>query len=185
MHKDLNFGKTAYVNYPNILLVNKKQRIIIGIVAILLFSGVGFLFQQYVASQRQISNLTSQVDDLEDELKDTKDKITNLENENSELESKLSNVQHFDNVGTIGQGFTESATNYTGQVLETTIDGDFEGWDGETIFKMMNGTIWQQSSYDYTYHYAYMPDVIIYRKGGSFYMKVEDVDDEIQVRQIK
>jgi hypothetical protein len=31
-------------------------------------------------------------------------------------------------------------------VIESQIDGDFEGWDGETIFKLTNGEIWQQRS---------------------------------------
>ena len=68
--------------------------------------------------------------------------------------------------------------------MESQIDGDFEGWDGNTIFKMMNGTIWQQVSYDYTYHYAFMPTVIIYKKSGAYYMKVEGVDKEIKVRRL-
>ena len=70
-------------------------------------------------------------------------------------------------------------------VIETQIDGDFEGWEGETIFKMMNGQIWQQSSYDYTYHYAYSPEVLIYEFNGSWIMRVEDVDETIEVTQLK
>ena len=31
-----------------------------------------------------------------------------------------------------------------GSVIESKIDGEFEGWEGDTIFKMMNGQIWQQ-----------------------------------------
>lgn len=165
--------------------MSKKQKIIGWSLIILVIFGFAFLFQKYNSSQKRVGTLSSQVDDLEDELKEAKDKISELEDENEELEDKLSNVQHFDDNGTIGHGFTESGTNYTGQVIETQIDGEFEGWEGETIFKMMNGTIWQQASYAYTYHYAYMPDVIIYRKGGAYYMKVENVDDEIQVRQIR
>ena len=69
-------------------------------------------------------------------------------------------------------------------VLNTTIDGDFEGWEGETIFKMMDGSVWQQSSYSYTYHYSYMPDVLIFIKNGAYHMKVEDVDEIIQVERI-
>lgn len=70
-------------------------------------------------------------------------------------------------------------------VIETQIDGDFEGWEGETIFKMMNGQIWQQSSYDYAYHYAYSPEVLIYEFDGSWIMRVEDVDETINVTQLK
>tara|TARA_B100000768_G_scaffold149994_1_gene144529 strand:- start:31 stop:534 length:504 start_codon:yes stop_codon:yes gene_type:complete len=69
-------------------------------------------------------------------------------------------------------------------VLETQIEGEFEGWEGETIFKMMNGQIWQQSTYDYMYHYAYSPEVLIYEYKGSWIMKVEDVDDTIEVSLI-
>ncbi len=29
--------------------------------------------------------------------------------------------------------------------------GTFNGWDGETIFNLDNGQVWQQSQYDYMY----------------------------------
>lgn len=68
------------------------------------------------------------------------------------MEKQLYNVQHFNVNGSIGEGYVEDAVNFTGDAIETSIDGDFEGWDGETIFKMMNGSIWQKASYNYTYH---------------------------------
>lgn len=71
------------------------------------------------------------------------------------------------------------------EVIKTQINGDFEGWEGETIFKMMNGQIWQQTSYDYTYHYAYSPEVLIYEFDGSWVMKVEDFDETINVILLK
>jgi len=70
-------------------------------------------------------------------------------------------------------------------VIETQISDEFEGWEGETIFKMMNGQIWQQSIYAYMYHYAYSPSVLIYEFKGSWTMKVEDIDETIQVIQLK
>jgi hypothetical protein len=69
--------------------------------------------------------------------------------------------------------------------IETQIQGEFEGWDGETVFKLDNGQIWQQSSYAYTYHYAYRPKVLIYKSGGVYKMKVDGVEDTIQVRRLK
>ena len=78
-----------------------------------------------------------------------------------------------------------SGVQSSGQVIESQIGGTFNGWDGETVFKLTNGQIWQQSSYAYTYHYAYRPDVMIYRSGGGYKMKVDDVDDEISVRRLK
>ena len=71
----------------------------------------------------------------------------------------------------------------TSSVIETRIDGDFEGWEGETIFKLMNGQIWQQS--EYNYHYAFMPEVLIYRSGGGYKMKVDGIGDSIRVTRLK
>jgi hypothetical protein len=73
----------------------------------------------------------------------------------------------------------------TPEVIESAIDGDFEGWDGDTLFKLRNGQIWQQSSYDYTYHYSYSPKVLIYRSGSVYKMKVDGVDDSISVTRLK
>jgi hypothetical protein len=71
-------------------------------------------------------------------------------------------------------------------VIETKIDGDFKGWEGETIYKLRNGQIWQQSGYHYHYHYAYAPNVVIYKVGSSYKMKVlGDNDQPISVTRIK
>jgi uncharacterized coiled-coil protein SlyX len=168
--------------------MNKRQIVLFSIVSIVVLTTLILQFNKNSSNRKTISTLNSQVDDLEDELKKAKDETAELEEKVSDLEEQLSEVKHFDNDGFIGQGYSSSSSGgvtYTGNAITTKIDGEFNGWDGETIFKMMNGTIWQQSSYNYTYHYAYMPDVIIYKKGGTYYMKVEDVDDEIQVTQIK
>lgn len=79
----------------------------------------------------------------------------------------------------------ETSAGSTPDVIESHIDGQFEGWDGETIFKLENGQIWQQSSYAYTYHYAYRPEVIIYKTRGGWKMKVDGVDDTIYVKRLK
>jgi len=69
--------------------------------------------------------------------------------------------------------------------VESTIAGDFNGWDGETMFKLDNGQIWEQAEYEYMYSYAYRPDVTIYQTSGGCRMKVEDEEDTILVRRIK
>ncbi len=73
----------------------------------------------------------------------------------------------------------------TPEVIESEIDGEFHGWDGETMFKLTNGQIWQQSEYDYEYEYAYRPDVTIYKTAVGYKMKVEDMEDTIYVKRIK
>jgi len=70
-------------------------------------------------------------------------------------------------------------------VVESHIDGNFEGWSGQTIFRLTNGQIWQQASYAYTYHYAFRPKVMIYPSGGGYIMRVDGVRQTIQVRRLK
>lgn len=70
-------------------------------------------------------------------------------------------------------------------VIESQIDGDFEGWEGETIVKLMNGQIWQQTEYYYRYHYSFMPKVLIIKSGGSYKMKVDGIEKLIRVQRLR
>ena len=70
-------------------------------------------------------------------------------------------------------------------VYESRIDGEFNGWEGETIFKLQNGQIWQQSEYNYNYHYAFSPEVLVYRSGGGYKMKVNGVEKVIGVNRLR
>jgi hypothetical protein len=71
--------------------------------------------------------------------------------------------------------------------VETHIAGDFNGWEGETLYKMDDGTIWRQANYHYHYHYAYHPSVIIFpSRSGTCHIRVEDDDDDgVDVVRIK
>lgn len=56
--------------------------------------------------------------------------------------------------------------------INSYIDGTFEGREGDTVFTLMNGQIWQQTEYDYMYDYDYMPDVTIYSSSGNCILEV-------------
>ena len=71
------------------------------------------------------------------------------------------------------------------EVIESKVDGDFDGWDGETIIKLFNGQIWQQTEYYYHYNYSFMPSVVIYKSGTGYKMKVDGIDKAIGVKRIK
>jgi hypothetical protein len=73
----------------------------------------------------------------------------------------------------------------SGDVIESQIDGEFEGWEGETVVKLINGQIWQQTEYHYTYHYAYRPEVLVYRSSSGYKMKVEGVDEAVGVTRLR
>ena len=73
-----------------------------------------------------------------------------------------------------------------GRILsESKIDGEFKGWDAETLFKLENGQIWQQVSYAYNYHYVFRPNVMIIKTDGGYRMKVDGVSSMILVKQLK
>lgn len=80
---------------------------------------------------------------------------------------------------------SQPPTASVGSVIESRIDGDFSGWDGETVFKLTNGQIWEQASYSYAYHDAYSPQVVIYPSGGEYRLHVEGMTETIAVRRLK
>jgi len=83
------------------------------------------------------------------------------------------------------KGAATKEADASNNLIQSSIDGDFEGWDGDTIFKLMNGQIWQQVSYSYTYHYAYMPRVQIYKSANGYKMIVDGVDKTISVKRLR
>ena len=44
---------------------------------------------------------------------------------------------------------------------KSKINGEFYGWAGDTIFQLMNGTLWKQYKYEYRYTYMYCPNAKI------------------------
>jgi hypothetical protein len=41
------------------------------------------------------------------------------------------------------------------------VDGDWNGWEGETVVELTDGSIWRQEEYHYEYRYEYRPKVTI------------------------
>lgn len=169
--------------------MNKQTKFLTVLSVILLLSTI-LLIRSTKEKSGEIEKLHSSINDLEKTIKDKNNSITDLEQQvesfsdiAEEKQGQLDRVETFDN--SVNANYISPSVSYTGSAIETNIDGEFEGWEGETIFKMRNGSIWQQSSYAYTYHYAYAPEVLIYSKNGTTYMRVEGVDSEIQVKRIK
>lgn len=80
---------------------------------------------------------------------------------------------------------SKKQNNVYESIIESQIDGDFEGWEGETIVKLVNGQIWQQTEYHYHYHYSFMPKVLIYKSDYGYKMKVDGIDKNIGVTRLK
>lgn len=69
--------------------------------------------------------------------------------------------------------------------VESRIDGTFTGWEGNTVFVLTNGQIWQQSRYSYWYHYAYRPEIEIFDKGFGRELRLVGHDNSVRVQRIR
>lgn len=66
-----------------------------------------------------------------------------------------------------------------------SIDGEFSGWNGETVVKLNDGSYWIQSQYVYHYCYSYSPKVELFNNNGQIIMKVAGCGDvNIPVTQL-
>lgn len=68
--------------------------------------------------------------------------------------------------------------------IRSQIDGDFDGWTGDTVVKLMNGQAWQQATYHYSYHYAFMPVVEVALVNGQTVMRVAGVPGAVPVTEV-
>ncbi|WP_019277155.1 hypothetical protein [Vibrio coralliilyticus] len=71
------------------------------------------------------------------------------------------------------------------EILHSAIAGQFNGFEGDTLFKLANGQVWKQQEYAYWYHYAYAPSVRIERVNGQYRMTVNGVAKSISVLRLK
>lgn len=66
-------------------------------------------------------------------------------------------------------------------MMKKQVDGEFTGWDGHTVVKLTDGSVWEQAGYYYEYHYAYRPEVL-FVDGDR--MLVDGMRKSVQVRQL-
>ena len=67
---------------------------------------------------------------------------------------------------------------------ESHISDEFEGWDGDTVYELDDGSKWELVSYTYSYSYHYRPRAIVWQDGGSYYLEVQNMTDKREVRQV-
>ena len=69
--------------------------------------------------------------------------------------------------------------NKLGDVIESNIAGNFSGWDGNTVFRLMNSQVWQQDGPTGTiFVNLFNPAVLIYSTSEGYKMKIEGVNEE-------
>lgn len=95
-----------------------------------------------------------------------------LDRKNAEIE--ILNRAKLESTGESGEDITS-----------LTIIGEFLGWNGNTVFNLSDGSVWQQAKHDVLFFRALNPEVQITNSGGSFFLQVKGVDRKIMVRKIK
>lgn len=78
----------------------------------------------------------------------------------------------------------EVAVKRLEKTIESSIVGSFNGWNGDTVVELINGEKWAQSTYKYSYSYAYDPTVLIYNDGMGFKMKVDGNSETVDVKRL-
>jgi outer membrane murein-binding lipoprotein Lpp len=135
-----------------------------------------FLYNQTVSAQNAITSLSVRVESIE--------QLVNAQSL-KQRQAPPAYAPTSDTVPTPPMPVIVVPAGVTSQAIESQIDGDFNGWDGETIIKLTNGQIWQQTEYYYYYSYSFMPHVIVYRASGGYKMKIEGIEKAVRVEQLK
>ncbi len=65
------------------------------------------------------------------------------------------------------------------KAIRSQVIGEFRGWNGETVVKLQDGTVWKQAVYQYEYVYEYNPIAIVYEKDGRIFMAVAGTSSEV------
>lgn len=60
------------------------------------------------------------------------------------------------------------------------IDGSWNGWSGDTVVQLTDGSVWRQDEYHYEYSYAYRPEVTV--SNGK--MLVKGTQKAVRVRRL-
>ena len=64
---------------------------------------------------------------------------------------------------------------------ESRILGKFRGWERDNIYRLENGSKWEQVHHQFKYRYWYQPSAKVWKDGSQFYLEVEGMDEKIEV----
>jgi hypothetical protein len=70
-------------------------------------------------------------------------------------------------------------------VKECSLDGDFDGFQNNQIFIFTDGTVYYQDDTKSSFRSVYRPDCKIFKEGNVLKLKVEGIDDMVEVKQAK
>ena len=70
--------------------------------------------------------------------------------------------------------------------IESRIPGVIYGWRGNTVFHLENGQVWKQSKMGGTYARKFTdPEIIIIKRGESYWLRIKGVKASVQVTRVR
>jgi len=69
-------------------------------------------------------------------------------------------------------------------VRDSKIDGEFNGWDGDNVYELIDGSKWKQRRYRYRYRYRYRPRAKVWKDGSRYWLEVDGIDEKIEVKRV-
>jgi len=73
----------------------------------------------------------------------------------------------------------------SGQVIRSTLDGEFRGYRYGTLFPLLNGQVWRQESYVISAHALARPQVQIITVNNEYYLTVEGAPSSVRVVRVR
>lgn len=108
---------------------------------------------------------------------------TEIKNKMTQLQAKIKVLESNSRLNIDSEPIISAFVNV--DVIESIIDGEFSGFEYGTIFKLMNGQIWIQEDFNIYISISFYTNVLIYNEGGIYYMKVDGIEQAVQVKRLK
>ena len=67
---------------------------------------------------------------------------------------------------------------------DSKIVGEFNGWNGDDVYELINGSKWELTRHKYKYRYKYRPKARILKDGSKYYLEVDGMDEMVEVRRV-
>lgn len=69
--------------------------------------------------------------------------------------------------------------------IASRIDGEFAGWDGDTLFKLENGQLWRQLGRNVSHACKHSPEALVYSDHGACRLRISGMSDTIFVERVE
>ena len=68
---------------------------------------------------------------------------------------------------------------------ESKVNGKFDGWNANTIYRLKNGTKWRLISNKNTYQTSISPKAFVWREGNDYYLEIKGAGKKEKVRRVE